>query len=91
MKRSAAPRVPGDDPGRQPGGLVVRDPQRLLETVDERDGHGRDAFRIARPLVAERRVEGRASFSLNVEAVRARQLEQAAEQLLCAAVDESRG
>ena len=49
--------VLGDDPRREPGRLVVRDPQRLVEPVDEGNRHGRDALRVARPFVADRRVE----------------------------------
>ena len=51
-------RVLGDDPRGEAGGLVVRDPQpprRGRRRASTR--HGRDALRVARPLVADRRVE----------------------------------
>ena len=49
--------VLGDDAGRERGGLGVRDPHRLGEVVDDVERHGRDARRVARPLVADRLVQ----------------------------------
>ena len=44
-------------PAASPEVSLVRDPQRLLEPVDERDRDGGHPIGVARPLVAERRVE----------------------------------
>ena len=57
-------RIVGDDPGREPGRLLVRDLERIVDSVDERDRHRRDPIGITRPLVTERPVERERSLDV---------------------------
>ena len=68
--------VLGHDPGRQRRRLLVRDPNRLLDPVDEVDRDGRNPLGIARPVVAERDVERLATVPADVQAAPAQELDQ---------------
>src|SRR6266550_928576 len=48
----------GHDRRREPGRLVIRDPQCVVDTVDDMEGDRCDVLRIAGPFVSEPLVEG---------------------------------
>ena len=68
----------GDDPRREAGRLLVRDPHSLVEPVDERDRDRRRPIGIARPLMAERRIErlGAGHVAADFEPARAELLDE---------------
>ncbi len=82
--------IVGDDPGRQPGRLLVGDSERIVDSVDERDRHRRDSVRIAGPLMAERPIERERSLDVaaHLETSRRKELEEPRHELLRLAVDE---